>query len=203
MRYNMFTARHVMIVGALVIVGGVMISRRCCCSAGIDANTADALREIRSSLHLYAMRHNGSLPQSLNTLAEDIVQEGGGTITFLGKWEEFLYVGNLTTNDPPLMPVVICAATGKGKRGAALLLNGSVLLYKDLDQEIVKQIVSEPWELVRQHFKDSRSFDAFRKRVILRDIGSDGMVQEDSVREKQAENDLKLDSDGKVYEDER
>lgn len=128
--------------------------------------SGNPVRDIRAGLYSHAMTHDGALPPSLQALAEDIKRQGSA-YAFFDRWKPFYYVANLTTNDPPRMPIVMSDPKKEGKHGQALLLNGEVLYYRRLDQATVQRMATEPWELVRDSFGDARAFEAFKKRIVL------------------------------------
>lgn len=129
-------------------------------------DSATTIREIRASLQVYVMTHDGALPQSLQALTDDIKKQDSSYTAF-GKWSAFYYLAHMKTNDPLRTPVVMSDPKKEGKRGLALLLNGEVLFFQDLDQESIRQITTEPWEFVRRDFVDEQAFEAFKKRLVL------------------------------------
>lgn len=128
--------------------------------------SVNAVRELRAALRCYAMIHNGALPPDLPALIKDAKKQGS-TYEGFNEWNAFYFVGGLSTNDPPNMPVAISDPATAGIQGMVLLLNGEIVFFKDISSEAMRSTINEPWGRVRSNFKDVREFETFKQRLTI------------------------------------
>jgi len=109
----------------------------------------------------------GNYPKSLNILAQELVAENR-LMNFRG-WNGLYYVSGLSTNDPPNMPLIIKSHKKYRTRGAddIFTVGGDIENVSDYTESEWNLLLTQPWELVRDEFKDVHEYESFTNRLAL------------------------------------
>lgn len=124
------------------------------------------MREIISAIPAYRADHGGRYPASLDVLAAECAKRGMKMeMMHADQWSGVLYVANLQENDPKDMPLLM--STPESKASGLMLCRESdrVVLYRDLADAAIRQIVEHPCVTVEQSFSNGNDFLELCKRV--------------------------------------
>ncbi|MCL1920306.1 MAG: hypothetical protein FWG50_04385 [Kiritimatiellaeota bacterium] len=87
------------------------------------------------------------------------------------------YVGGLRTNDPPGMPILIQHDPKSPFWATIMDLSGN-RPYETNGLRVVRMLLSEPWELVKDRFSDAEEYKAFTNRLNITRVADEMKVKQ-------------------------
>ena len=143
------------------------------CAKYQESRKALTCREMHAVFSEYRMDHGGAMPRNLQELVHYARASMGGfaTLDTGEEWTAFVYVANLTTNDPRGSPVIIDVPARRTRhRGIVGDYAGRALW---LPNDELQGLIREPWLLIQDDFEDEAALEEFKQRV--RVVLPDGM----------------------------
>ncbi|MCL1920302.1 MAG: hypothetical protein FWG50_04365 [Kiritimatiellaeota bacterium] len=139
----------------LGVIANEVIYLRFFADARIE-NTGTLIRVL--SARLGCINEAGEYPPSLESLV-DRLGRANPSHTY-SKWNGIYYVGGLKLSDPPAMPIWF-------RQDLIMYVGGDWGSIKDIEPSKRKLLMTAPWELVRDEFRDVEEYKAFTNRLKL------------------------------------
>ena len=154
--------RSVVCVWLVVAIGMSVVPGLSCAPGRVEDSLI--MKEMGMGIELYARAHDGKYPPDTAAIA-CALQQANMDLRWRSHWQQVLYVANLTTNDPPGMPIMMSRPARAGDGLAVTRDSDRIYLYRTMAADAVDRLVSDPCDFVRPEFASPADEMRCRERI--------------------------------------